>query len=174
MLDVYCSNLSIIKTCDTEANNHIADIMSHPETNTAYRFIYVDYPIGNLELLKKSKDRALIIVDSNFKSNNNDLKSIREQLKIIMTEDGFIYKEQSYFGPYVIMQVINNPWDNQKSLLYINSNSEELASKHFFLRKMILPSYSSGFHPYLNNAALIYDGKKYYRVNEWGECMHEI
>lgn len=174
LLDVYCSNLSIIKTCDTESNNHIADTMSRPESNATYRLIYVNYPIGDLEFLKESKNRALIIIDSNYRGNNEELKNIREHLKIIMTEDGYTYKGQHHFGPYVIMQVINNPWDNKKSLLYINSNSEELISKHFFLRKMILPSYSSGFHPYLNIAALLYDGKKYYGINEWGECMREI
>ncbi len=174
LLDVYCSNLSIIKVDDTDSIDYIANTMSHPESNAAYRTIYVEYPKGSLELLKESKDRALVIIDNNAESNNEDLQIIRDKLKIITTEDNFIYNNKKYFGAYVIMQIINSPWDNQKSLLYINSNSPELVYKHFFLRKMILPSYSSGFHPYLNVSALIYDGKEYYAIREWNDDIERI
>ena len=37
---------------------------------------------------------------------------------------------------------------------------------------MILPSYVSGFHPFLNVSALIFDGKSYRTVQDYG--MDEV
>lgn len=36
------------------------------------------------------------------------------------------------------------------------------------MRHLILPSYVSGFHPYINVAALIFDGQKYSIIHDYG------
>ena len=82
--------------------------------------------------------------------------------------------ERYFVGDYVIMQIVENPCNSDMSVLYINTNNINLLSKHFFCRKMILPTYNNGFHPFLNNEALIFDGKRYLRILENGMSFEEV
>lgn len=66
------------------------------------------------------------------------------------------------------MQIAENPWSPEYSILHVCANCEKLLSKHFFLRHIILPSYVSGYHPMLNVSALVFDGKEYYSVQDFG------
>ena len=64
------------------------------------------------------------------------------------------------------MQVIPNPYDNRLSILIVSCNSEDSLRKNVFLRKVILPFYLNGLHPYLNNEILIFFQDKFYAAYE--------
>jgi len=72
------------------------------------------------------------------------------------------------------MQVISNPYENERSILIISASNEKLLKKSIFTRKLIIPFNSNGLHDYLNNEALIYDGSKYYGIYETGADLFEI
>ena len=91
-----------------------------------------------------------------------------------MNEQGYTYLGQEYDGNYVIMQIIENPYNNNMSIMYVNTNNIKLIKKHIFCRQMILPTYNNGFHPFLNNEALIFDGKLYFKIQENGMPLEEI
>lgn len=59
------------------------------------------------------------------------------------------------------MQIVQNPWNSKYHILYINTNDSKLLSKNLFTRRMILPVYVNGRHPYLNQDILIFNEKGY-------------
>ena len=85
-----------------------------------------------------------------------------------MGKYGYSYLGQEYTGDYLILQVVEHPTDPDNSILYVNTNNGDLYRKCLFTRKIILPAYSNGRHPNLNIDAIIFDGKKYYTVFEYG------
>ena len=91
-----------------------------------------------------------------------------------MNKDGFEYKGVFVNGKYCIMQILENPWDYKSSILYVNTNSIGMYNKNLFSRKFIIPSYGSGFHPYLNGVALLFDGKKYFSIKKWQDDFIEV
>lgn len=170
LLDVYLSLVKVINCNDSDDKlRDVAEAFAHPITNTMYSYIYVDYPIKNTDEILKSTNSSLIIVDNNCASLNRELAQIRSLLPIQMDKNGYSYNGQRKNGPYCLMQVISNPWKNDCSILYINTNDKTLFSSNFFTRKAIIPSYNNGYHPYLNGMALLFDGKKYFSVREWGQ-----
>lgn len=167
LLDVYLSPMRIINCCTDNAEmTKVANAFSHPVTNTFHPDIYVDYPIYATDHIGNCKNYSLIVIDSNQEANT-DLALIRAKLPIKMNTNGYSYKGNFYNGKYCIMQVIASPWDNDKSILYINTNDVNLYKRNLFTRTMIMPTYNSGRHPYLNGVALLFDGKKYSSLTEW-------
>jgi len=69
------------------------------------------------------------------------------------------------------MQTINNPYNPNFSILVIQTNCENLLNKNLFTRKVIIPFYFNGHHPYWNNQALAYIDGKFYGVYEWDKDM---
>ena len=59
------------------------------------------------------------------------------------------------------MQIVTHPTNHENSILYINTNNEELYNQCLFTRKLTLPAYSNGYHEYLNSNALIFRDGKY-------------
>ena len=49
-----------------------------------------------------------------------------------------------------------------------------MLNKNFFTRKLIIPTYASGYHPYLNNMALIMNDRQYSRVLNYGMSIEPI
>ena len=85
-----------------------------------------------------------------------------------MDEHGNSYLGQEHTGNYLILQIVEHPTDPNNSILYVNTNNENLYRKCLFTRKITLPAYSNGHHPYLNSDAIIFDGKKYCIISEYG------
>ena len=174
LLDVYLSPMRIINCClDNAEMSKVANAFAHPVTNTAHPEIYVDYPIYEAGDIVNYKYYALIVIDSNL-DVNADLELIRSRLPIQMDKQGYKYKGQFVEGKYCIMQVIANPWASDKSVVYINTNAIDLYRLNLFTRNMIMPTHISGKHPFLNGVALLFDGTKYYSVNEWDENFEVI
>ena len=65
------------------------------------------------------------------------------------------------------MQIVENPFNKDFSVLYVTTNNHKFFKRQFFIRNMILPSYVSGFHPYLNSSALIFDEKGYHTILDY-------
>ena len=172
LLDVYLTPLKIINgDPNSELFNNVANSFAHPVTNTDYTYIYVNYPILKISSIKEIDDCSYVIIDNNF--NSNLLDEIRTYLPIEMDEYGYRYKGIDFQGDYCIMQIVANPKYKDKSILYINTNNPVLYKKNLFTRKVIMPSYSNGYHSFMNSICLIFDGKKYSTISEWGENIVE-
>lgn len=174
LLDVYFSPMRIIN-CNPQNSilTHVASVFSNPKTNTAYTYIHANYPIKSMKDIDSFTDFALIIIDNNC-CLNEKLSYIYKLLPIQMNDTGYIYKGIAVECKYCIMQVITNPWSSNKSILYINANDENLYNKNLFTRKLLMPTYGNGYHPYLNGVALLFDGDKYYSIREWNEDFFEV
>lgn len=170
LLDVYMSPMRTIN-CDPSDNilNNVSNVFAFPATNTSVGST-VYYPIISMQDINCAHDCAFTIVDNNCKLNEL-LALIRSQLPIQMDSKGYHYKGTAVQGEYCILQILSNPWHHDKSILYINTNNKELYTKNVFTRKLTIPSYSSGYHPFLNGVALLFDGVKYYTVKEWGDDL---
>lgn len=174
LLDVYMTALRIVN-CNTQDDmlKRVCDTFSHPKTNTDYPNILVDYPVIAVDEMQKNQNNALIIVDNNC-DGSKEIHYIRSKLPIQMDGNGYTYMGKTVNGKYCIMQVIANPWHNEKSILYINTNDKSLYLRNLFTRSVIIPSYNSGCHPFLNQTALLYINNKFYAVSEWGDSFHEV
>ncbi len=174
ILDVYFDPVCVIR-CDplNQAIAKTANAFAHPTSNAAYTYIYVDYPIKKLDNLPDEKENALIIIDNNCHPSQ-ELQFLRTKLPIQMYSDGYVYNGQKRAGKYCIMQVISNPWQANTSVLYVNTNCAELFGQSLFTRKVVISSYISGMHPYLNSVALMFDGHVYYTVKEWGDPLTAV
>lgn len=166
LLDVYLSQLRIVNAVpDDKSVCRVASVFSTPQTNTRIESNVI-YPVITINDIDKNTDASLIIVDNNSVSNNK-LDLIRCKAPIKMDDRGYEYMNQRYEGKYCIAQIFESPWCFDKSIVYINANDNNLYEKNVFTRKLMLPSYSSGFHPFLNGVALVFDGDKYNVLNDW-------
>ena len=166
ILDVYLGSMRIIiPHSPTGPESKIAQTFSEPDTNGADPKVYVKYPIyldsdtpGNLF------SHHLIFVDREYRN----LYSARfgELFPIRYDAAGFDYQGKRYEGGYVILQVAANPYDNRRTVLNISFNDETLLRKFIPIRKMVIPTYINGIHPYFNHEVLIFWGGKYYGIYE--------
>ena len=90
-----------------------------------------------------------------------------------MTKDGFWYAGIFYPGRFCIMQLLQSPWNRARHVLYVTWHDEALLRRNLFARCMTLPSYLGGRHPYLGGAALIFDGKNYSVIAEYGDMPRQ-
>ena len=161
IIDVYLDSLCIIN-CDPKSD-HVSYAIKNlkcPMMNTTVPRIRIEYPeyYFNDNFCKSNN---LIIVDNN--SNINQInKKVRDACIIKTNGSFFELNGRKYYGNYCVMQIITNPWCMAYSLLYVNTNNEELYNKFLFTRRMILPTYLFGKSPLLNTIALVY-----YKNNYW-------
>jgi hypothetical protein len=173
LLDVYLGPMRIIADTTMKDIADVADAFSHPSSNGFDPVVYVDYPIYETSEIKSlMMAKNLIIIDNH--SESDYLIEIRKHMKIVTTKDGYEYLGVKQKGSYCCMQVVANPYDTQKSILYINCNDVRLFKKNLFTRKVVIPSYANGIHPFWNNEALVYSNNKLYGVYEWGMQLEEI
>lgn len=172
ILDVYLKPMVVITT-DFNCADMVAPQFSKPISNGYNKEIFVSYPIYSFnEIDALPSNKSVVIIDNNTKSEK--LNNIRQLCPIQMDDLGYYYKDQFCKGDYCVMQVFAHPENNEYTILYINTNNIDLYKKNFFTRKLILPSYMNGYHPYLNNEALIFDGKQYFRIYEWGQPIEPV
>ena len=157
IVDVYMNPLRIINYAQ---DKKISEVLSKPETNGFLNTIHVCYPISDTDAVYYDvMDKYnFIIIDDHKNNSSSFLKDIREQAPILTNSCGYEYHGKQYNEEYCIMQILSNPFNNKKSVLYISYNSITMANRNFFLRQMILPAYANGFHKCLNSCALIYNG----------------
>ena len=171
ILDVYLNNLRIIvpDNC-AEGIMRCAKTFAHPFLNSVVPNIDVNYPVYTYS--EMSDDiclNNLIIFD-----NGKMPELISEKCFVKCNENGYEYNGTEVTGDYIVMQSVSNPYDNKLSILVISSNCTTLFSKSLFTRRLIIPYYKSGSHPYLNNEALIFFGNRYYAVYENGDALKKV
>ena len=172
LLNVYLDPVNIyVPDMDNAVLMKAAETFSHPRTNGFDPSVNIRYPIKSIHDISTETEKSIIILDCN--SENKMLGKIRATLNIAMDQTGFFYKGVYYKGNYCIMQITSDTAYG-KHLLYINCNDTHLLARNLFTRKIVLPSYASGLHPYLNNEALIYMNRKHYAIYEWGMDIEEI
>lgn len=172
-LDVFLNPVRIINYLpENPAYSKAAKRFSSPKNMGFYSETQIQYPIYTPEYLDKRADEILpnngLIVFSDSACQSDILQKIRENSVIRSDAGGFRYLDTYYRQPYCILQILENPWNPHMSILTISCNSAPLLDQNLFTRSVILPNYNSGYHPYLNAVALLYDGCKYYAVREFG------
>lgn len=162
LADVYLDSLRLILPENaSEALAAVADRYAHPYTEGYDPKIYVDYPIYKADNVPDQIfSHNLILFDRLYE--NPYVERFHNDLPVQYDESGFLYQGIRYEGDYIIRQVIPCPYDNRRSILIYAYNRENLLKKELFSRKVILPFYASGHHPYWNNEILIYFQEKYW------------
>lgn len=174
LLDIYMDSMKIViperyESIDEEyIVKDLANKYSHPNTSGYNPIIHVNYPI-----LKDSEVSKELIENNNIiligtEKNNKLIYQTREDMPTQLLKNGYSYDGNSVYSDYCLLQIFQNPFNVNKKILVISYNNFALLKKSLFLRKVILPSYSNGIHDFLNNDALIFDGKKYFKVYTWG------
>ena len=160
-----------LKSSQQELLKNVADALASPITNGYNEKIDVCYPIlncNNSSEIDLKDPNISNIVFLNISDNSFANDSINDIAPIKTNNRGYSYNGYNYTGNYCVMQIFSNPEHPTRSILYINANSLEMYTKNLFLRRIVLSSYASGFHPYYNNAALIYREGKYYGILDYG------
>ncbi len=167
ILDVYLGSMRvIIPRASSDKLQRVAGNFARPGTNGIDPSVYVNYPIyPDNSLPEHIFSHNLVVFD--VCRNNAVLNRIKDRLAVQYDERGYSYKNERTEGDYLIMQAIENPYDAKKTILLISYNNEKMLNC-IFTRRVSLPYYFSGFHPYLNNEALIYSGKKFFGIFEKG------
>lgn len=171
ILDVYLDPVRIVAGCPHDALQKAAHAFSQPSSNGFDANIDVCYPIipaMDFALV----DSNLIIVDAC--GQYAQFEELSKGLPIQMEADGFTYNGHKQTGGYCVMQIVPNPCHPSSSIVYAGTNQPGLYGKNLFTRKVILPSYSNGRHPFWNNEALVFFEGRYFGVYEWGQPMEEI
>lgn len=179
LIDVYLNPVRIINcSFKNERFDKVTASFKKPSTNT-YEPSSAEYPVysANDEILCEDgfkKSNSFIVIDSmDDVKDNYFLNTVRARLHIICDKEGYEYLDKRCDCEYCIMQITENPWNREKSILHVCTNNEKLFEKNLFVRQLILPSYISGFHPYLNVSALIYTNNKYYTIHDYGMDITE-
>lgn len=169
LLDVYLDPLSIvIPTNCTEAMMNTATAYSEPFCNGIIPKIYVQYPIINYDDLMSSSskaERSYVLIDDG--SEHSLVSKIRERAVIHCDRWGWTYKGHTHYGKYCAQQIVNSPWNSSMNILLISCNDLTMLKKNLFTRKLVIPTYSSGRHLFLNNDALIFDENGYHGILDY-------
>lgn len=177
--DVFLTPLRILNYLpESERCAKAAAAFMSPKNMGFFSETQIWYPLYTPEELKHSSEQILrdnsLIVFSDSTCHSDILQKIRAGSALHTDAGGFYYLGKYHKTAYCIFQILENPWNPDMSILSVSFSSDVLLSENFYTRSMILPAYQSGYHPYLNGMALIYDGHKYYTVREFGMEPEEI
>ena len=174
LLDIYLNKMRIIIPDNaSEMMIRSARAFSTPITNSGNSLIYVNYPIYEVSnTINHIFSYNLILYDNC--GNNSYVSELKDKLPIKYDQKGYIYKGRQTNGDYLIMQIIPNHYNNNLSILVISTNNEKLFSKSLFTRKVFIPFYFNGIHPFWNNQALIFYGGRYHVVYERDMDIKEL
>lgn len=162
LLDVYLDALTILVPENApEELQRLAQQFSSPETNGFFPETEVCYPIKTeTQETKLPVDENLIVLDINAESRL--AKKLRHLLPVPYDGTGYYYQGKRKGGDYVVMQVVANPENRKNSILIVSTNQPALLKRHILLRKVILPTYSYGLHPYWNREVLTFVDSEYH------------
>lgn len=174
LLDVFLDRMKIVVGENaTEEENTLALKFSNPETNAAITKMNIFYPIFREDNLPtKIFDDNIVVIDYN--GQNLFAKNFEEQLPVVCDSKGFLYLEERWDGEYCIMQVIANPYNHRLSILMIQFNSIRKMKRNILLKKVKLPYYYSGLHPYCNNEIVCYIDNKYLCASVNGQPLSKV
>jgi|GEM_PF-3047045 len=136
-----------------------ADQYARPHTASWDPDVYVSYPIvGADELSPDEAAGCNLIVFACDPDDHAWLAAVRSKLRVQLTVDGCRWDTQSRQAPYLVQFIQPNPLHPNNKLLITAASDPELFVRNVFTRRLVIPSYASGAHGYLNKELLVYDG----------------
>lgn len=166
LLDVYLTPMRILLPNNSNKESKIlAAQFAQPKTNGFSPVIHTNYPV-----FKGAGDISCqwayswVLLDNG--SGNKIIDELRDSLSVKTDAEGFSYGGVYYAGDYCVMQICKNPINKEKSNLIIQWNNDDLVKNHILLRRVTMPSYLFGIHPYWNNNILILYNESYYAAYE--------
>ena len=174
LLDVYLGPMRIVLPAGEEpAMERAAAMLSSPKTNGLDPNLVVQYPIlRDGALPAYLLENHLILLD--IGGNNSVLRRFADRLPVRTEAAGLVYRGERIEGSYVVMQVIANPWDGERSILAITASDAALLQRHILLRRVILPTYLNGLHPFWNSEILVFTGGRYLAAYEEGAPLKPV
>lgn len=154
LLDVYMDSM-IVLTDDnpSEKMKKCAETLAHPKTYGFDEELYVDYPVLNFKNINYNVNKIILC---------NDFDKILSYglVPIIKFDKEGFFKNGIYNkGPYLIMQAFKDK--NNKTILLISTNDENLYMRNIFTKKIIIPTTIHGKHKYLNRDFLIFYNNRF-------------
>lgn len=168
LLDVYLDKLSVVS--DNLEDNlifNLAKNFASPKTNGFISDIEINFPITKI-------NKNCLYLKQNFIFVLDQLSSLNLMnldLIVNLSASSCSYKNKDFSGKYLVMQVIENPYSKNNSILLIYSNDKKLYKRNILLRKISLPYFSYGQHEFWNNEALIYFNSQFYAIYERGSDL---
>ena len=180
LCNIFMDKLKIVlpscrENADLDAAKTLANHFVHPHNQTMVREIDVEYnSLADINLtLDDIEQYNLVIIDIN-NQNQAITKEMSSRLPITSFENGIFYNKKLIPGKFTYQFICENPLNPLKNILVIGCNDRRLFNRNLFIRNFYIPSYSIGFHRYLNNEALLYDGRCYYAVRSFPDEPMEI
>ncbi|WP_159886780.1 prolyl oligopeptidase family serine peptidase [Paenibacillus puerhi] len=165
ILDIYMDRLKIVvpdhySSAEEELSIvKVANAYAKPKTAGWDPNIYVQYPIlPSKQLTKQDLDHCNLICIGSRVRDHVFLSKIQSQLRIKLFEDGYSSNDRFTEGHYCVQFIQANPMNPKKKILVIFSNHPPYFNKNIYTRKMIVPIYASGIHPYLNKEVIMFSG----------------
>ena len=174
LLDIYLDSMRIVLPNNPDSRLvRVAKGFSRPNVNGYDSIVYTRYPIYTMpDVPKNIMEHNLLVMDIN--ADNPLMQSLKQQCMVHAGKTEVSYHGLSLTGSYCVMQVIPNPMNRNRTCLIIETNDPDSLSHNLFTRKLIIPTYSSGIHPYLNNEALIWIDGEYYGIYERDGALVKI
>lgn len=154
LLDVYMDSM-IVLTDDnpSEKMKKCAETLSHPKTYGFYEELYVDYPVLNFKNINDNVNKIILCNDFDKILSYGLVPTIK------FDKEGFFKNGIYNKGPYLIMQAFKDK--NNKTILLISTNDENLYMRNIFTKKIIIPTTIHGKHKYLNRDFLIFYNNRF-------------
>jgi hypothetical protein len=175
ILDIYMDRLKIVVPSimlSPETKDRILKIaagFAQPCTQGAYPVVRVNYPVIDDSQVTEDDIRQSNLILFGMPRHNRLLITIQERIPFNFSEDGFEYKGRFIKGDYLVIFIASNPLNSLKKILVICTNNDNLYQKNIITRKVILPTFYSGFYPLMNNEAILFDGKQYSVIYQLGD-----
>lgn len=179
LLDIYMDRVKIVTPSNYMEKNEKQTIMkiasgfSRPRSYGANPSLRVNYPMIKETELTENDIRQSNLILVGLDESSKFIQEIKVGLPFYCDRNGYEYKNHYIKGDYSLLFIVPNPLNSIKSILFVCSNNYKLFEKNVFTRNIIIPTYFNGFHPFLNNEAIIYDGGKYSTVYQMGDDINE-
>lgn len=166
VLDVYMDRLHIVLPSsyatpeEEQAVKRTAKALASPRTATWNPYIGVHYPVVASHMISEEDlaDSNVICITSGL-SRHELLQRYQARLQITCTEKGYVLGGDFTSGEYCLSYIQPVPWSPRQQMLVVATNSPRLLAKNLFTRRLIMPGYFNGLHPYLNKDIIVYDSK---------------
>ncbi|WP_426446105.1 hypothetical protein ACP26L_21135 [Paenibacillus sp. S-38] len=144
------------------------DVLARPRTATWDPVVYVNYPqmtLGPGFPRERLSQRSWIWAGCGSAGLDWLRAEIPDGLRAELGDEGIGIGGRYYPGPYCVLFIQPNPFNPAKQALIAYASSPELFHKHLFTRKLLLPGYGSGPHPYLSKEVILYSGGRLQAMN---------
>lgn len=176
LLDVYLDPLSIVMPADgADCIKKTAAAYAEPNCNGFLSRVYVKYPIVSYEEWACTADlaeRSYVIIDDG--SPHPLLEQIRQNTKVAVDRAGWTYNGAAHPGKCCVQQIVGSPWNPARNIHLIRCNDPAMLQKNLFTRKLVIPTYVSGRHRFLNNDALIFDECGYHGILDYDSAPVDL